>query len=68
MKKPTKRSGASANGGCDRVLVAGDAGDERRAMHLLTIELGDPSGRKRLGRSGSLPLQRRADRVDERRR
>ena len=56
--------GRQSDGGGDGVLVAGDAGDERGAMHLLTIEFGDPSAGKRLGRSGRLPLQRRANRVD----
>ena len=44
-----------------RRLIAGDAGNERGARHLMAIEFGHPSIRQHLGAAGSLPAKTRGD-------
>ena len=57
MKKPTKRERMAAGPRRDRLLVAGNARDERGARDAVPIELGDPAIGQLGGAAGILPAK-----------
>ena len=57
MKNPTNRDGCRRDRRGDRLLVAGNARDDRGACDAVPIELGDPAIRQLLGAAGIVPSQ-----------
>ena len=50
--------GIERDGLGDRVGIAGQAGDQRRLLHAVLVELGDPARAERLDGVGKLPAER----------
>ena len=59
MKNPTKRAGCLRDGNGNRLLIAGNAGDEGAAGYAVTIELGDPAIREHFWSARRVPAEPR---------